>query len=147
MPFFIPRTVHIPSSTLPAGGGFTAQGFFPVPRGVREISYWITYTRDPAGADTGYPAFLVQWGNGVEEAYELVLDRGSLTVAQPLGLFNTYIEAPLGPIPASDSPLVYVLPVVAPYGASTARLLVAEKGDVNAPGDILVAYTGGVGAP
>lgn len=147
MPFFIPRTVHLPTTALPAAGAFTAQAFFPLPRGVREISYWITYTRDPAGADTGNPKFLVQWGNGVEEAFELVLDRGSLVVAQPAGDFNMYIEEPLGPIPGSDAPITYVLPVVAPYGASLARLLVAEQGDVANPGTILVALTGGVGAP
>lgn len=143
--FTIPRTVHLASQVLPAAGAFTSQDFAVLPPGTREMVYWITYTRAPGF--TGYPQFLVQWSNGVEEAFELVLDKGTIVVAQPAGDFNTYVEEILAPIPGSDAALSYVYEFVVPYGASGGRLLAAEKGDVNNPGSIVIAYTGGTGAP
>lgn len=142
--FTIPREEHLAAQVLPAAGAFTAQGFAELPSGTRELIYWVTYTRGAAG---GYPVFDAQWGDGVDEGSELVLDEGSFAAAAPLGNFNVYIGRILGPAPADGNPVQYVLSYIVPYGASLARLRVSEGGDIANPGTIVVAYTGGTGAP
>lgn len=139
-----PRTVHLASQVLPGGGLFTNQAFFDLPYGAETLIYWVTYTRGAAG---GYPKVQVQWGNGTEQSSELLLDKSSLDVTDPIGSVNLYVEQPLLPAPNSDSPLPMILELDIPAGATEARLIVAEAGQVATPGTILVAYTVGVGPP
>lgn len=142
--FTIPRTAHLASQVLPAAGAYTSQNFATLPAGTRELIYWITYTRGGAG---GYPIFDVQWGDGVDEASELVLDEASFVAAPPSGNANVYMQKLLGPAPADGNPVGYLLALIVPYGATQARLRVAEGGAVGTPGTVIVSYTGGTGAP
>ncbi len=139
-----PRTVQLASQALPAAGAFTSQAFTSLLEGAKEVNYWITYTRGDAG---GYPVIDVQWGNDTEESSELFLDESSFSPSQPLGNANVYIGRLLGPAPADANPVSYLLSCIVPYGATKARLRVAEGGVVGTPGTIAVAFTGGVGAP
>lgn len=143
--FTLPRTEHLISQVLPAAGAFTAQAFQELPKGTRELIYWITYTRSPGS--TGAPIFDAQWSDDVDECSELILDEGSFVAADPLGSANVYVGRILGPIPSDDNPLSYVMSYIVPYGATKFRLRSAEIGDVNNPGTIIVAVTGGTGAP
>ena len=143
--FTLPRTVHLAAQALPAAGAFTAQDFQVLPPGTRELIYWITYTRVPG--TTGAPVFDAQWSDDVDESSELILDEGSFVAAAPLGTVNVYMARILGPVPADDNPVSYVLSYIVPYGATKFRLLCAEIGAVATPGTIAVAVTGGTGAP
>lgn len=134
----VPRTVHLASQALPALGLFTNQDYFSLPSAAETLNYWITYTRGVAG---GYPKVQVQWGNGDEESSELVFDESSLATSGPIGSVNLYVEQLLLPPPNSAGALSMLLSVDVPAGATVARLIVAEAGQVGSPGTIAVTYT------
>lgn len=133
----IPRIVHIPTGVLPAGGAFTSQPQFPIPTGIRHVTFYITYTR---GAPQGFAAFRLLWGNGQDEHQETVIDTevqdDSLTAAQSMFLQN--LE---GPVPVDGLPVNFVLYVTVPGGSNRVRLLAAEKGMPGLPGTIGVTLT------
>lgn len=144
--FEIERQVHLASGVLPAAGAYTAQNYIDLPPGAKIIVFWITYTR---GGALGQPKFRLQWGNGTEtDADELTqYDPGAEVVDD---VVNTpyYLERPLGPPPVDGTARVYRLPVeIIDMGARQLRMLVAEHGNVGAPGTIAIAYTGTRGGP
>lgn len=136
--FVVPRFVHL-AQVLPPAGAYTSQGFYTFPVATRGLTFWITYER---GGPAGAPAFRLEGTNGIEEARQLIQADGSLAVVQPEGSVNVLQETVLGPIPADDEPLVYKLPYNVDPGETGVRLLVAEVGNLAAPGTITVAITG-----
>lgn len=137
--FEIPRTVYIASTPLPGGGAFTGDTAFAVPAGIRWITFWVTYTRGAAG---GYPIFRIFHGNGVEEGNDIVIEQ-TAAVVQPIGNQSFYLQELSGPVPATNDPLVYVIPVRVAVGSTFMRLRAAEAGVVGTPGTIAVTYAGG----
>lgn len=135
--FEIPRVVHIPTGQLPANGAYTSQPQYPIPNGVRHITFYVTYTR---GAPQGYAAFKLLWGNGSEEHQETVIDTevqdDALTAAQSM-----FLQRLEGPVPVDGLPVSFVLYVTVPGGSNRVRLLAAEKGMPGIPGTLGVSLT------
>lgn len=142
-PSRIARAAHLASAALPAAGAYTSQAAYAVPDGLRSITFWLSYTRDPAGADTGYPVAKVLWGNGTEEAPELVVDDTIVAQTGDHATFLVWNGIHRFPAPSTDAEVVFQVSVEVPAGATTARLLVAEEGDTTNPGTADVFLTGG----
>lgn len=131
------RVIHF-QGTLPAAGAFTDQPFYVFPACTDCVSFWITYTSN--GPPAGFPTFRLEYENGVEtDVRTLVWDDASLVVAQPEGTVNVYLENVNGPAPLDATPIVYLLPVDVPCGATGVRLLAAEGGAPATPGDLTIA--------
>jgi hypothetical protein len=125
---------------LPAGGNYTNQNKFPIPTCIKKITFYITYTR---GGVDGYAVFRLLWGNGTEEIQETILDcdikqEPGDTVHVGQDLFSQDL---FGPAPMDDNPISFVLYACVPGGATTVRLLAAEKGAKLTPGTIGITLT------
>lgn len=134
----VPRVIHLPSTVLPADGQPTEQAYFPIPTRVKSITFYIKYTR---GADGGFPALKLFWGNGIEETQETVIDSvvgtvSSMEVSQNISLLDFY-----GPVPVNDEPVDFVIYVDIPGGSKTVRLKIAEKGVPLSPGTASITLT------
>jgi hypothetical protein len=134
----IPRTVHIPTQTLAVGGACTDQPVYSIPDGVRNISFYTTYTRGAAG---GYPKFKLLWGNGVEETQETMVDMNFTVLSPSTVAQDMYLQNLTGPVPDTDDPVNSILHVCVPGGATTVRLLACEEGAPATPGTIGVTLT------
>jgi hypothetical protein len=135
----IPRTVHIPAGTvLPIGGACTDQAVYSIPEGIRNISFYTTYTR---GAVGGYPKFKLLWGNGVEETQETMVDMNFAVLSPSTVAQDMYLQNLTGPVPDTDDPVNSILHVCVPGGATTVRLLACEEGVPANPGTIGVTLT------
>jgi hypothetical protein len=134
----VSRQVHLAFQTLPLLGAFTNQDKFPVPTGIRKVTFYITYSRGDAG---GQPVFHLLWGNGVEEITETILDS-DITQQSPVSVSqDLYLQDLLGPAPIDSNPVSFVLYASVPGGASTVRLTAAEKGNTTTPGSISITLT------
>lgn len=134
----VSRQVHLATQVLPSFSVFTNQNKFLIPTRVREVTFYITYTR---GAPNGYAVFHLLWGNGTEEIQETVRDldivpEDSSHIAQ-----NLFLQDLLGPTPVDDNPIGYVLSVIIPGGVTTVRLVTAEGGVPTSPGTISITLT------
>jgi hypothetical protein len=136
----VSRQIHLPTGVLPAGGHYTNQNKFPVPTGIRRITFYITYTR---GAVDGYAVFRLLWGNGTEEIQETLLDTDiieepgdNVHVGQDL-----FAQDLFGPAPNDNNPVSFVLYARVPGGATTVRLVAAEKGVPSTPGTVGITLT------
>lgn len=140
-PVEVPRTVHIPIGSLPPAGAFTTQPRYQIPPFIRKITFYITYARSIPG---GRATFKLLWGNGVDETQETVLDSDVQNDAV-LATQNLLLQGLDGPVPPDDSPVSFVIYVSVPGGATTVRLLAAEKGAPGNPGTLGVTLTGSTG--
>lgn len=136
--FEVTRQVHIQTGPLPDSGSFTTQNAFPIPTGIRKFAFYVTYSR---GAERGYPVFRLLWGNGVEETPETVLDSDINPGGSPFVSQNLFVQDLYGPTPVSDDPVTFVLYASTPGGATTVRLIAAEKGVPATPGTIGITLT------
>lgn len=141
--FEIPRTVHLASQALPPSGIFTEQVPYNVPPLVRNVTFYISYTR---GAPNGYAVFKLLWGNGQEEVQETTVsfDLGAPvgpSLAPPVAMNTMYLQALTGPMPPDNNPISFILYVGVPGGAKTVRLLAAEAGVPGAPGTVGITLT------
>jgi hypothetical protein len=132
------RQVHLPLQMLPLAGAFTTQNQFSIPTRIRRVTFYLTYTR---GAADGYAIFRLLWGNGVEENPEAILniDSGSggpVWIGQQLRMQDLH-----GPAPIDSSPLDFSLYATVPGGATTVRLVAAEKGALANPGMLAITLT------
>jgi hypothetical protein len=135
----IPRTVHIPAGTqLAAGGACTDQPVYSIPEGVRNVTFYITYTRGAAG---GYPKFRLLWGNGVEETQETMVDMNFSVLSPSTVSQDMFLQNLTGPVPDTDDPVNSILHVCVPGGATTVRLLACEEGAPANPGTVGVTLT------
>lgn len=134
----IPRQIHLPQQVLPINGAFTNQVGFPIPTGVRNISFYISYTR---GAPGGYAAFKLMWSNGTEEIQETILDLDINDVNTANISQNLYLQNLNGPEPVDDNTISFVVHTKDPGGSTFVRLLAAEKGNVAFPGTIQISLT------
>jgi hypothetical protein len=139
------REVHIPEQVIPLGG--TTQPAYAIPAGVREITFWVVITPNPA-AGFNQELLVFHWGNGTEEGIQTVLDT-TLTVL-PNGEFarqSIYMQEVAGPnldvATFGATPYTMVIPVRVPVGATSVRVVVSEKADpVNRP-TLLVTLASG----
>lgn len=136
--FSIPRTIHIPTGPLPAGGVFTSQNQYPIPNAVRKIAFYITYTR---GAVGGFAIFKLLWGNGTEEIQETIWDQDIQNDDSAHATQFLFLQNLEGPIPIDDVPLTFILYATLPGGSNRVRLLAAEKGVPGSPGIIGITLT------
>lgn len=134
----IPRVIHVPEAPLPPSGNFTGQGQYVIPRGIRRITYYVTYRRAAPG---GYAIVRILWGNGVEETQSTVIDTGMSVLTSALSSQDMFLNDLTGPMPPDDNPVSFAVETSVPGGAVTARLLVAERGTPGIPGTISVALT------
>lgn len=142
----VARAVHLASAALPAAGAVTSQTAYTFPAGLAEVTFWITYTRDPTGADTGFPRGRLLWHNGTEEAGALIQDGTIDSIDAAVGIYArrlVYTEEIDFPAPLTDAAVRYAYTVAIPKGAARVRLLLAEAGDVAKPGTALIAISGG----
>lgn len=140
------RTAHLASNALPAAGAFTdvanaafyPTGRFQIPATLRGMSFWTTYARGGAG---GFPRLRLVWGNGTEEAQELLL--GTTAPSSPLARQQVFLGELDMPPPAGAASLTYG-PITAevPPGATTVWVQAAEAGATATPGTIAVALSG-----
>lgn len=137
-PFEIPRIVHLPLGQLPAGGAYTTQGQFPIPTGIRHITFYITYTR---GAPGGQPVFKLLWGNGTEEIQETTLEHCDSNATTNSTLQALLLQSLEGPVPTDGMPMNFVLYVTVPGGSNRVRLVAAEKGMPGIPGTLGITLT------
>lgn len=139
----VARVAHSASAVLPAYPSTTNPTAYPIPNGLSEITFWISYTRDAAGSLPRFPRARVVWGNGTDSAADLVIvdtiDSTLDTYARRLA-FDGEIDFPTAP---SDAAHVYQLTVAVPKGATTAKLLLSEAGEAAHPGTASVFLTGG----
>jgi hypothetical protein len=134
----VSRQVHLTTQVLHGTPVFTNQAKFLIPTRIREVNFYITYTR---GAPGGNAVFHLLWGNGTEEIQETVRDldivpEDSSRIAQ-----NLFLQDLLGPTPVDDNPISYVLSVTVPGGVTTVRLVAAEGGVPASPGTIGITLT------
>ena len=134
----VPRVVHIPLGTLPAGGAYTSQPQYPIPTGVRHVTFYITYTR---GAPGGQPVFKLLWGNGTEEIQETTLEQCDNNATANSTLQSLLLQNLEGPVPSDGQPVNFVLYATVPGGSNRVRLIAAEKGVPGIPGVIGVTLT------
>jgi hypothetical protein len=135
----ITRQIHLATTVLPLNGIYTSQNKFPVPTGVKKITFYITYTR---GAPGGYAVFRLLWGNGVEEIQETVLDMDMVDEGNDAHVGqNLFAQDLFGPSPNDDNPLSFILYTSVPGGVTTARLIAAERGMPLQPGIIGITLT------
>jgi len=135
----IPRSVVLPSQVLPVGGGFTSQSSFPIPKGVRRVSYYVKYTHGVTG---GYPVVRLMWGNGVEETQSTIIDASFSAFDGVLAANQMRLNDLVGPIPSDDNPIYFMIESTVPGGATTTRLLIAEAGQIGVPGLAEISLTG-----
>jgi len=136
--FEIPRIVHIPMGQLPAGCAYTTQPQYPIPTGVRHVTFYVTYTR---GAPGGFPTFKLLWGNGTEEIQETTLEqceRNATSFSVTQSLFVQNLD---GPAPSDGLPVSFSLETTVPGGANRVRLVAAEKGLCGIPGSLGITLT------
>jgi hypothetical protein len=133
----VPRTIHVETGYLPPSGGFTNQPYFVIPKCVRKVAFYVTYTR---GAPGGFVVVRLMWGDGVTESQETLLDLATFT-NEPLSSQNTYLQEMNGPTPSDGNPISFVIEGIVPGGAKTARLIAAEKGVPGAPGIVGITLT------
>jgi len=136
--FEIPRVIHLVTGPLPPSGNTTSQPPFAIPRGVRHITFYITYTR---GAPNGFATFKLFWGNGVEETQETLVDHDILIVNSANSSQDMFLQSLDGPAPLDGNPINFILYVTIPGGTTTVRLIAAEKGVPGAPGTIGITLT------
>lgn len=142
--YMVERTTHL-DTVLPAGGLFTNQALQDLPAGLKQLVLLVTYTRGGVG---GRPLFDIEWGTDVDTTsghHELIRDLTQFAAAGAIGQSPMFIEQNFGPTPQSNSPLKYLLQYVVPYGITKFRLIVAENGNVGAPGTIKIEFVGGTG--
>lgn len=139
----IARASHSASAVLPALGAVTSPTAYTIPNGVTELTFWINYQRDAAGADTGFPRARVVWGNGTESAADLLLVDTIDSISSPYARRLAYASEVDFPAPSSDAAVTYQYTVAVPKGATTVKLLLAEAGDTAAPGTASVFLSGG----
>jgi hypothetical protein len=134
----ISRVVHLTTQTLPAGGAWTNQPVYIIPKRIRQLAFYISYTR---GANGGYPIFKLLWGNGVEESQETMIDLSDVSNAPSTAIQNMYLQDLAGPVPETNSPVNSILYINVPGGAVTVRLLASEKGQLGTPGSVGITLT------
>ena len=134
----ISRKIHLVTQILPGFPIFTNQSKFLIPTRVKEITFYITYTR---GAPNGYAVFHLLWGNGTEETQETVRDLDIIPEDTSHVAQSLFLQDLLGPTPVDDNPISYVLSVTIPGGVTTVRLIAAEGGVPDSPGTIGIALT------
>jgi hypothetical protein len=134
----VPRTVHLASTVLPAGGIFTSQQAFPIPLGIRKIAFYVTYAN--GGFPGGFAVFRLLWGNGTEEVQETILDT-DLSIIPPTGVQSLLLQDLNGPAPSGLSPVTFIIYTTVPGGAIGVRLIAAEKGFIGLPGTLSIALT------
>lgn len=139
----VARVEHSASAVLPAYPTMTSPAAYTIPNGISEITFWIAYTRDPTGADTGFPRARVVWGNGTDSAADLVLTDTLDSVEGIYARRLAYAGEVDFPAPDSDAAVAFQYTVSVPKGATTAKLLLAEAGDTAKPGTAAVFLTGG----
>ncbi len=132
----IPRTIHLVEGPLPSGGAFTNQTPFPVPLGIQKISFYIKYQN---GTQGGYATLKLLWGNGSEEVPETVVT--GLSVSQPTGSQSLLIQTLDSPVPIDSAPISFTISATTPGGATTVRLVAAEKGFPSIPGTVSISLT------
>ena len=136
--FEIPRTVHRATGLLPASGSFTDQTRYKIPDAIRNITFYMTYTR---GADGGYPIYQLLWSNGVEETQETMIDM-DFTILSPSSVSqDMFLQNLSGPVPDSNNPMNSIFRVCVPGGATSVRLIAAEKGIIGTPGILGITLT------
>lgn len=135
----IPRTVHLSTGYLPPSGAFTDQPYYVIPRGIRKIAFYVTYTR---GAVGGYATLRLMWGDGTSEAQETLVDLSLTdTSPDPYAPQNLFLQEMNGPVPPSTAPVTFIIEAGVPGGAKTARLVASEKGVIGSPGMIGITLT------
>ena len=137
-PFEIPRTVHLPIGPLPINGGYTDQPCYPIPEGIRNVTFYMTYTRGAAG---GYPEYQLLWSNGVEETQETMIDMDFQVLSPSTVSQDMFLQNLSGPVPDTDDPMNSIFHVCVPGGATCVRLVAAEKGVTGAPGTLGITLT------
>jgi hypothetical protein len=135
--FEVPRTAHLATGVLPAGGAYTGQPAYSIPRGIRDVTFYVTYTR---GAPGGYPSVRLLWGDGTTESQETIIDVHT-SGTEPTSAQNLFLQEMNGPVPADGNPISFIVEGSVPGGASTARLIVAEKGAPGTPGTAGITLT------
>jgi len=135
--FEIPRTIHIPTGSLPLLGNFTNQSNYIIPKRVRHITFYVTYSN---GAPGGYASLRIMWGNGTEETQETLLDA-DFTTNNQFSDQNLFLQELDGPVPPNSNPVGFMIEVSVPGGATTVRLLAAEGGVPGSPGTIGITLT------
>jgi hypothetical protein len=136
--FEIPRIVHLATGQLPAGGAYTSQPQYPIPTGVRHITFYITYVR---GAPGGQPVFKLLWGNGMEEIQETTLEQCDSNATMNSTLQSLLLQNLEGPVPTDGLPVNFVLYATVPGGSNRVRLIAAEKGMPGIPGTLGITLT------
>lgn len=135
----IPRTVHLSQTYLPANGEYTSQAIWPVPHGIRRVTFYISYAR---GLPGGYASFRLMWGNGVEEVQETLIDSESNFLLTSIDVSqDLFLQDLSGPAPQNSDPVSFTIYATIPGGTTTVRLLAAEKGIPGAPGIVSITLT------
>ena len=137
-PFEIPRVVHLLEQNLPINGAFTNQSVYTIPSRIRKIMFYVTYQRNLAG---GYGLFRLLWGNGTEETQSTMVDLDFTGVDTARSQQDSYMNDFKGPEPTTNNCINFSFETNVPGGATTVRLLVAEGGQVAAPGIISITLT------
>ena len=135
--FEIPRTIHLEPNFLPPSSGFTSQLFYTIPKSIRKITFYVTYTRGSSG---GFPALRLMWGNGVEETQETLIDS-DITTSNQVSTQGMFLQELDGPVPPDGNPVSFILETTAPGGAKTVRLIACESGKPGTPGVLGITLT------
>jgi hypothetical protein len=123
---------------LPAGGAFTNQVPYQIPARIRRVTFYVTYSRGTAG---GYGVFRLLWGNGVEETQSTLIDCNFDTITTAGSSQDMFLNDLIGPAPVDGNPVSFTLELTIPGGATTVRLLAAEKGAIGAVGTVGITLT------
>ena len=130
--FEVSRITHLVTGSLPPGGQFTSQAYYTIPSGIRNITFYVTYSY---GVPGGYPVVRLIWGDGFTEAQETLLESNVVdTSPAPFAPQNLFLQEMNGPVPPTTAPITFLVEASVPGGAKTVRLIIAEKGVPSAPG-------------
>jgi hemolysin-activating ACP:hemolysin acyltransferase len=129
--------VHLADQMLPVGNAFTDQSAYIIPSGVRNITFYVTYTR---GDSDGHPVLRLLWGNGIEEIQSTLLNETFTQTSSATSSQELFVNDLIGPTPVNDNPISFLLETTPPGGSKTVRLLAAEGGTGNS-GNISITIT------
>lgn len=141
----IPRRTYFATQTLPGGGGFLTGPLFDLPIGTKSLTFYVTY--DPPNIGVSQPKFELEFGNAAETgavgevARDVLVNGSSFVDNDPDGEITILESVIFGPhLTAAGTFLIRCSCV--PGGATQFRFSAAEAGDIAAPGDITVTFTG-----
>ncbi len=138
----VPRTVVLPSQTLPLGEAFTNQAAFVIPSGVRHVAFYVKYAY---GVPGGYPIVRLMWGNGTEETQSSIINVTFASFGAKMAANQLRLNDLIGPTPDTSDPVSFLVESTVPGGSSTVRLLIAEGGVPGVPGTAEITLTGSSG--